>query len=310
MCSSDLKQIVATTAAEETPTEDLFALARRAWAYRDLEREEFDVVFPAVSVRNHVRWGPRVLEPEADTRSDADILRELLWRVEAGNVGKRRAKVMDAARRRLLPAALVDGALRAGPWGVRSGRRLTLRKVKAHPHGLDLGPLHEVLPRRLMTPGKRIRLDHPVVVADWGRVTESLAAARQPGLLLIGRRHLRSNNSWMHNFARLVGGSNGPDLLMHPDDAHARGLESGVEVIVRSSVGEVTTTMTVSDEVMPGVVCMPHGWGHRSRDGVGWSTAAALPGASVNDITDTNRFDPLSGNAAVTGLPVEVLAAV
>lgn len=278
-----------------------------------LERDEFDLVFPAVSVRNHVRWGPKVIEPAPGSRSDADILLALLHRVEAARIGPRRAKVMDAARRRLLPRRLIDMALRVGPWGARSGRSLTLRKLQRHPHGLDLGALYPVLPRRLMTTGKRIRLDHPVVVADWPRIvnalTESPVAADGRDLLLIGRRHLRSNNSWMHNSERLTGGVNHCSLLMNPIDAEERGLTAGDAVRISSRVGTIDAVLELSDDVMAGVVCMPHGWGHASRAGVGWSHAAALPGASVNDITDDTRFDPLSGNAAVTALPVDVTAA-
>ena len=277
-----------------------------------LEREEFDLVFPAVSVRNQVRWGEQVLEPEPDTRSDADILRELLYRVEAETVGRRRAGLMRSARRRLLPRRFVDLALRAGPWGVRSGRSLSLAKVRRHPHGLDLGALHPVLPERLMVPGKRIRLDHPVIVSDWPRVVAALAtpdAEPDRDLLLIGRRHLRSNNSWMHNSPRLTSGSNDASLIMHPDDARARNLSSGQMAVVATSIGEIQACVSVSDEVMVGVVCMPHGWGHGTRDGVGWTHAASLPGVSVNDITEDSRYDPMSGNAAVTAVPVSVRSA-
>jgi len=272
-----------------------------------LEREEFDLVFPAVSVRNHVRWGERVVEPDPDTRSDADILRELLWRVQAATLGKRRARALDVARRKFLPRRFVDAALRAGPWGLRHGRRLTLRKVRQHPHGLDLGALHPVLPRRLMTEDRRVRLDHPVVVADWPRVLAALAVETgeaSDDLLLIGRRHLRSNNSWMHNSKRLTTGSNHCGVLVHPDDAAARGVAEGARVRLSTPAGSVEAVAEISDSVMRGVVCMPHGWGHASRDGVGWSHAASLPGSSVNDITEDSRFDPLSGNAAVTALPV------
>ncbi|MBM3689941.1 MAG: molybdopterin oxidoreductase family protein [Actinobacteria bacterium] len=278
-----------------------------------LEREEFDVVFPAVSVRNHVRWGPQVLQPAPDTRSDAEILMALLVRIEASTMGPRRAQALDRARRRLLPRRLVDIALRIGPWGIRHGRRLSLRKVQKYRHGLDLGPLEPVLPGRLMTEGKRIRLDHPVVVADWPRVVAGLESARADaagdGLLLIGRRHLRSNNSWMHNSERLTSGSNHCSLLMNPADAAVRSLHEADEVCVGSRVGEIAAQVAITDDVMPGVVCMPHGWGHGSRDGVGWQHAAAQPGASVNDITDDLRYDPVSGNAAVTALPVTVRAA-
>ena len=271
-----------------------------------LERDEFDVVFPAVSVRNQVRWSPRVVEPEPDSRSDADILMELLWRIEADGGHARRARLAHEARRRLMPERLVDIALRIGPWGLRHGRSLSLRKVRRHPHGMDLGALHPVLPRRLMTADRRVRLDHPVVVADWPRVVAGLGAPQRDGLLLIGRRHLRSNNSWMHNPERLVGGGNRCSLLIHPSDAGERGLTSGDVATVTSDVGEIEVDVEVTDEVARGVVCMPHGWGHGTRSGVGWRGAAATRGPSVNDITDTARFDPLSGNAAVTALPVTV----
>lgn len=275
-----------------------------------LEREEFDLVFPAVSVRNHVRWGERVLDPGPDTRSDAEILLELLWRIEADRSGARAARVKHAARRRLLPKGLVDLALRIGPYGVRRGAAaLTVRRLRRHPHGIDLGPLTSTMPGRLMTKGKRIQLDHPVVVDDWPRV---LAALHSPpdgdgDLLLIGRRHLRSNNSWMHNAPRLLGGSNRCTLVVHPQDASARGIADGAGVTITSRIGTISAVAEVSDQVMPGVVCMPHGWGH-GRDGVGWATAARTAGESVNDITDSDRYDPLSGNAAVTALPVVVAA--
>lgn len=279
-----------------------------------LEREEFDVVFGAVSVHNHVRFGEQVLQPEVDTRSDADILLELIWRIEADRKGRRRARLAHRARGVFFPHRFVDAALRIGPWGLRRGRRaLSLAKIRKHTHGVDLGVLEPVLPKRLMTPGNRIRLDHPVVTADWLRVHALLAgepgAQRRPDQFrLIGRRHLRSNNSWMHNFPRLLGGSNQCALLMHPDDAQRLGHSNGGQVIIQSAVGSIEAEIEISDAVMPGVVCLPHGWGH-SREGSRWRTAQTTGGSSVNDITDTSRYDPLSGNAAVTGLPVTVRAA-
>jgi len=271
-----------------------------------LERDEFDVVFPAVSVRNQVRWSPRVVPPAPDSRSDADILMELLWRIEADGGHQRRARLAHEARRRLMPHRLVDIALRIGPWGLRHGRSLSLRKVRRHPHGMDLGALHPVLPRRLMTADRRVRLDHPVIVGDWPRVVSSLQEPPTEGLLLIGRRHLRSNNSWMHNSERLLGGRNRCSLLMSPADADEHGLATGDHATVASSVGEITAVVEVSDDIAAGVVSLPHGWGHGTRSGVGWRRATGTTGASVNDITDTARFDPLSGNAAVTALPVTV----
>ena len=275
-----------------------------------LEREEFDLVFPAVSVRNQVRWGERVLRPDPDTRSDADILMDLLVRIESATKGRLRASTADRIRRRLLPRAFVDIALRLGPWGLRSHKRLNVSKVRAATHGMDLGELAPCLPRRLLTKGHRITLNHPVVLDDWPRVIDGLAAPAQGAseydLLLIGRRHLRSNNSWMHNLPRLTSGSNQCTLLMNPHDADARNVLPGSTVRIESAVGGINARVEISEEVMVGVVCLPHGWGHGSREGVGWHHAASLGGSSVNDITDTSAFDPLSGNAAVNATPVRV----
>ncbi|MFM7145164.1 MAG: molybdopterin dinucleotide binding domain-containing protein, partial [Actinomycetales bacterium] len=140
-------------------------------------------------------------------------------------------------------------------------------------------------------------LDAPTLIED-GR-----------DLLLIGRRHLRSNNSWMHNTERLTGGTNRCRVIVHPNDAISRGLIDGLHATIRSVTGVLDVEIDIADSVMPGVICMPHGWGHAARDGVGWRHAASLPGGSVNDITQDTRFDPLSGNAAVTALPVALTAA-
>jgi len=167
-----------------------------------------------------------------------------------------------------------------------------------------------------MTKGKRIRLDHPVLVADLPRLLEGIGGGsevqRGPDLgssghvLLIGRRHLRSNNSWMHNLPRLMGGSNRATLQIHPADARANDLIDGGQVEVTSEIGSIAVQVEVTDSLMPGVVCLPHGWGHGTRPGTSWKVAAEYPGASINDITDRRRFDPLSGNAAVTAVPVRL----
>jgi anaerobic selenocysteine-containing dehydrogenase len=282
-----------------------------------LERDEFDVVFPAVSVRNWVRWNAAAVPAPEGSRSDAEILVGLLGRVWRRTPKTRRtAAAREAALRRLFPRRFVDAALRAGPHGLRKGRAgLTLRKVERAEHGLDLGPLVRQLPGRLMTPGKRVDLAHPVVLADWPRVLAGLRAAETAAgdpdldLLLVGRRHLRSNNSWMHNSARLTKGRTRFTVQIHPDDAQARGVVDGELVRVVSSVGAIEVPVDVTDRLMPGVVSVPHGYGH-DRGGAagptGWRHAAGLGGASVNDITDATRIDPLSGNAAVQAVPVRI----
>jgi anaerobic selenocysteine-containing dehydrogenase len=122
-------------------------------------------------------------------------------------------------------------------------------------------------------------------------------------LLLIGRRQLRSNNSWMHNCHRLVRGKQRCTLLMHPEDAVRLGLEDGRIVAIRSRVGRIEAPLELSDEIMPGVVSLPHGWGH-DRQGTRLSVAGQHPGASANDITDEQQVDPLIGTAVLNGVPV------
>jgi anaerobic selenocysteine-containing dehydrogenase len=200
--------------------------------------------------------------------------------------------------------------LRSGPYG---GNRqhpldLSLAKLKEHPSGIDLGPLRLSLPQRLQHPDKRIRCAPPEVLAELDRFGRDLRPAPAEGLRLIGRRHVRSNNSWMHNSERLVKGPARHQLLMHPQDLQMRGLSDGVLVRVRSRTGEVVVVVAASDSVMPGVVSLPHGWGH-GRAGTRLAVAQAHPGASNNDLTDETYLDRVSGNAALNGVPVTVEAA-
>jgi anaerobic selenocysteine-containing dehydrogenase len=181
----------------------------------------------------------------------------------------------------------------------------------AHPHGIDLGPLQPCLPGALWTEDKRVRLAPELLVKDLARVERELLgagpSAGSKGLWLIGRRQLRSNNSWMHNSVRLVKGPERCTLLMHPDDARPRGLATGQTVRVRSRVGSVPIRLELTEDIMPGVVSIPHGWGH-SRPGVQLRVAQTHPGASINDLTDDQAVDALLGTAAFTGVPVEVMA--
>jgi anaerobic selenocysteine-containing dehydrogenase len=170
------------------------------------------------------------------------------------------------------------------------------------------------LPDRLRTSDKYIDLAPEILVKDVERVREwertRLNSSLNGELLLIGRRQLRTNNSWMHNSERLVKGNPAKpacSILMHPEDAARRGLASGQNVLVRSRVGEITLPLEVSDEIMPGVVSIPHGWGH-DRSGNHLAVAQQHPGASINDLTDHLTIDTLCGTAAFNGTPVTVLA--
>jgi anaerobic selenocysteine-containing dehydrogenase len=264
-----------------------------------LERDHYDLAFTVVSVRNVARYSPPLFPRGADQRHDWEIYAELSARLEAGGWLRRgAARLAGVAARRLGPRAILEVGLRTGP------HKLSLREVEAATHGLDLGPLEPRLPGALYTPGRRIRLVPDEYLRDLPRLEATLDGP-PPALVLIGRRQLRSNNSWMHNAPRLVKGPDRCTLLMHPTDAAARGLAGGDRVRVRSRAGEVEAPLEVSDEMMPGVVSLPHGWGHY-REGVRLGVAARHAGASLNDLTDELRVDPLGGTAAFSGVPVEV----
>jgi anaerobic selenocysteine-containing dehydrogenase len=267
-----------------------------------LERDDIDIVLAAVAVRNYIRYNPAAVPAPADGRTDWQILMELAARMRRGASG---LKLFGSADR------LIDVGLRTGPYGLLRGG-LNIRKVKEARHGIDLGPLKPQAPGVLRTKGKRLRLAPPEFLAEAAEL-ERLAAERDAALsngydlVLIGRRQLRSNNSWMHNSARLMKGDDRCTALLHPDEASARGLGDGQCVRVISSAGSIELPVEISDEIRTGVVSIPHGFGHH-RPGVGWRRAASKAGASMNDVTDPARVDRLTGNAAFNGVPVRVEA--
>jgi anaerobic selenocysteine-containing dehydrogenase len=271
------------------------------------ERDHFDVIFNAVAVRNTARYALPIFTPAGDVRHDWEILSDLVAKLGTRGRSARRFAAGVAARAMRATGArgMLDALLRTGP------HRLSLRALEREPHGMDLGPLQPRLPALLATPKKRIDLAPALFTNDLARVRTLLktdADARLAGdgaLRLIGRRQLRSNNSWMHNSHRLVKGRERCTLLMHPDDARARGLASGASVVVRSAAGEVRAPLEITDDIARGVVSLPHGWGHH-RDGARMDVARAHAGASLNDITDESRVDALSATASFSGVPVTV----
>ncbi|MFJ8200340.1 molybdopterin oxidoreductase family protein [Streptomyces sp. NPDC096152] len=207
------------------------------------------------------------------------------------------------------PERRLDLMLRLGPYGDGFGVRpdgLSLEKLLAHPHGIDLGPLRPRLPQPLRTVSGKVELLPPPIADDLPRLRAALRE-RPAGLLLVGRRHLRSNNSWMHNVPALTGGSNRCTLHVHPEDAARLGILDGAPVRVKGAGGEVTAPAEVTDGVRPGVVSLPHGWGH-DRPGTRLTHAATDPGVNVNQLLDGSLLDPLSGNAVLNGVPVDVTA--
>src|SRR3954447_13338702 len=277
-----------------------------------LERSDIDVVMPLVSVRNHIRYSPAAVPKPKDGREDWQILTALTGRLGRG-VGRRaEAAVASLPSAFTNPERIIDLGLALGPHGIlRRGPfgGLTVAKIKRAKHGIDLGPLESRLPGAL---GKRLQLAPPVLVEEAAKLAAH-AREREDALsdgydlTLIGRRQLRSNNSWMHNSARLMKGADRCTALLHPDDAGARGLDDGARVRVVSRIGAIELPLEVSDEIRPGVVSIPHGFGH-GRPGVGWPLAAEKAGASVNDITDPSVVDGITGNAAFNAVPVRVEA--
>ncbi|ASA28144.1 molybdopterin oxidoreductase family protein [Pseudomonas aeruginosa] len=264
-----------------------------------LEHDHYDTTFNVFAVRNVTRFNEAVLPRPEGALHD--------WEIFVGLARAFAARNGLELKPTLEPQQMIDLGLRAGAYGDRSEHRLSLATLREHPHGIDLGPLRPNLAPRLKTAGQRIQAAPPLFVDDLQRfAAQPLPASDQ--LLLIGRRHVRSNNSWMHNYHRLVKGKPRHQLLMHPRDLEGRGLVDGQRVRVRSRVGSVEVEVAASSEMMPGVVSLPHGWGH-ARPGVQLAIARAQAGASANDLTDERHLDLLSGNAALNGLPVEVEAA-
>jgi anaerobic selenocysteine-containing dehydrogenase len=304
-----------------------------------LRRSHYDLALYQFAVRNVANYSPPVLDADPEIPSewvtllrltgvaaglgaDADVLmldeqvaRALLQRevatAESPAFGRGVDDLMAALEPRVGPERLLDLMLRAGPYGdgfgSRSeGPRLSLAALEAAPHGIDLGPLQPRLPDALRTPSGTIELAPERIVDDVERLRASLAApARNGELVLIGRRLLRSNNSWMHNLPMLVSGKPACTLHVHPHDAERLELVDGEDARVSSRTGELVATVEVTDAVMPGVVSLPHGWGH-DVPGTVQGVASIQPGPNSNLVADELLLDVPSGNAVLNGIPVEV----
>ncbi len=249
-----------------------------------LETEHYDVIFHHFAVRNTARLNAPVFPIAEDQRFDWQIFEGLRERL----TGK---KGSDPSERLAL-------GLKHGPY------KLSLDDLRAAPHGLDFGPMTSCLPEKLLTENGRLNLAPEALLADLPRL-EALLDAPAPAFLLIGRRQLRSNNSWMHNTPRLMRGADRCTLMLHPGDAEKLGVNSGDQVSIQSRVGRVAVPAEVTDTLMPGVVSLPHGFGH-GRGGTRLGVAAQHPGVSYNDLADPELLDELTGNAAVSGVPVQI----
>jgi anaerobic selenocysteine-containing dehydrogenase len=294
-----------------------------------LEEGHYDVAFPQLSWRNQARYSPPVFDapaghpPEWHTLlrltavltgrgAGTDIAAyddELLADDLRRQAGDQADAVMQALSGWTGAERLADLALRSGPHGDQFGRRpegLSLARLAATPGGIDLGELQPRLPEMLRTPSGKVELAPPLLLADLPRAWADLATPAD-AMVVIGRRDVRSNNSWMHNLPTLAKGPERCTLLVHPDDARRLGLEDGGQAIVGRGSVQLRVPVVLSAAMMPGVVSLPHGWGH-DLAGSQLHLAAQRPGVNLNALLDDGPIDPLSGNAVLSGVAVTVVA--
>lgn len=295
----------------------------------------FDVALAGVAVRNNARYSPPVFALPDDRPDEVEIICRLALgilgvgtdadpklvddQIISAVLGKEVADPASPVSGRSvaeLAAMLPEGPgyerrldmmLRLGPFGDAFGANsegLTLQTLKDNPHGIDLGPLTPRIPEVLRTPSGKLELAPEPILADIPRLQAALSA-EDSGFLLIGRRHLRSNNSWMHNLPALAGGTNRCTLQIHPDDAARLGVTD--TAVVTGPGGKLEVPVEITDNIRPGVVSLPHGWGH-TAPGTRLSVAATQAGVNVNGLLDSSLLEPLSGTAVLNGVPVEVLA--
>src|ERR687898_838200 len=299
-----------------------------------LEKAHYDLALYQLAARNVANFSPPVFEserpaeweifmrlagivagqgPNGDPAAFDDLVIESLIQRELGTdgspvAGREPPELLEELAPRRGPERILDFLIRTGPYGDGFGANpegLTLDVLEQSPHGLDLGPLEPRIPDVLRTPSGKVELAPEPLVADMDRLRAALGRERNGGMVLIGRRQLRSNNSWMHNLPALVKGRESCTLHIHPDDAERLGPADGASAVVRSAAGSVEAPVEVTDGIMPGVVSIPHGWGH-DAEGVRMGVASAHAGVNRNVLADESAVEPLSGNAVLNGIPVEV----
>jgi anaerobic selenocysteine-containing dehydrogenase len=292
-----------------------------------LEELHYDIAFPQFAYRNAARFSAPLLPRDSGRPAEWQILLRLaaiaqgkgaqadlneiddaLFAEDVRRLAGAYADAILMAMSRLKgPERLIDFALRAGPYGDMFGQKpdgINLDKLKAAPAGIDLGPLRPRIPEMLRTPSGKIELAPRMLIDDLGRAGAAMDEAT-PDLVIIGRRQVRSCNSWMHNLPTLAKGPFRCTALVHPADAQRLGLEHGGRAHVAAKGRTIEVQVEVSDEMMPGVVSLPHGWGH-GKAGTRMALAAERPGANLNAVLNEALRDPLSGNAVLSGEPIEM----
>jgi anaerobic selenocysteine-containing dehydrogenase len=262
-----------------------------------LETGNAELVLQGIAVRNLARYDAPIVPRTEGTRDDWQIMSELALRIRAPWAARPLTWLLKN-----LPERAYDLLLRIGPY------KLSLKKLRESPHGLDLGPLVPSGTKKVRTRDGLVHLWPAPLAADLPRVDQFADAAAGEGLVLIGRRSLRSNNSWLHNSPSLTKGPDRSQLWINPQDAARLAIKDGAEVKVRSRTGELRVRAAINDDVMPGVVSLPHGFGHAEMKET-MRVAGALLGASANDITDELLVEPIIGTSILNGVPVELTLA-
>ncbi|WP_373996606.1 molybdopterin oxidoreductase family protein [Alteromonas lipotrueae] len=297
-----------------------------------LERDHYDVVFHNFAVRNYATYSEAVVDIDDDQLTDWQIYLSLAERLDKLN-GKSTAHYQTLWQKQ--PKGVIDDLLKSGQYGAharvnssasdnangnknanaqgqtdgigKEGYNLSLDKLKAHPHGIDLGPLQSALPDAIFHEDKKINLDFDYFMPDIARVKTHFfdQKRKENQMVLIGRRHIKTNNSWLHNSPRMVKGNNRCTLQLHPEDAAKYQVQEGDSVKVTSRVGELFVEVEITNSIMPGVVSIPHGWGHNKK-GIKLGVASQYPGVNTNILTDEMQVDTLSGNGVLNGVPVSL----
>ncbi|MFT6330747.1 MAG: anaerobic selenocysteine-containing dehydrogenase [Bermanella sp.] len=277
-----------------------------------LERDHYDIVFHNFAVRNSSKYSPAIFPPEANSKTDWQIYLGLAERLDKLNG-------LPTDKYQLLwdkkPTGVVDDMLQMGRYQ-HAGKPISIKTLLDLPHGIDLGPLQADLPGAIFHNDKKIDMSFDYFMPDLTRVDKHFFEIDLPddnSLQLIGRRHLKTNNSWLHNSKRMVKGTNNGlsrcTAQIHPDDATKFAIQDKQMINVKSRVGEISLPAEITHKIMPGVISIPHGWGHNKK-GMRWKTAEQHAGVSVNDLTDEMVIDELSGNAVLNGVPVWIEASV